>query len=273
MLRSSVAFARVALTFALSLVAGAMGVGACAAPAIEDDLGGASRLPDRASSDAGEDGAPLTSSDASTSTVDSAVTADAAVSQAQLCSEPDLMLCFGFEGTVVDGSPAMLKPAVSGLAFGPGKLGQAAMFGSASAMLFDAAPSLEVTTASVEAWIKRAPNPPGDGVIFDDDNRFSLTVLADGSVLCKPVAVISTGKVVVDQWTHVACTFDGAQGHVYLDGVEQAAGIGVIGSSPASGAAVGGNAPSGEPFVGAIDSFRAFRVARTAAQIASAAGK
>ena len=34
---------------------------------------------------------------------------------------------------------------------------------------------------------------------------------------------------------------------------------------------VGGNAPSGEPFVGAIDSFRVFKVARTPAQIAAAA--
>ena len=34
-----------------------------------------------------------------------------------------------------------------------------------------------------------------------------------------------------------------------------------------------GNAPSGEPFVGAIDSLRLFRVARTPAQIAAAAVK
>jgi hypothetical protein len=71
----------------------------------------------------------------------------------------------------------------------------------------------------------------------------------------------------------VACVIDGTNGHVYLGGVEQSAAGGVIGASPASGAAIGGNAPSGEPFIGAIDSFRVFRVARSAAQIAAAAGK
>jgi len=267
-----VAFIRFALGLSLNLIAGAIGASACGAPAIEDDVGGGSRLPDRVTSDAGDEG-KLTISDGSTP--DSADASDAAVvSQALLCSEPDLILCFGFEGAAIDGSPAKLMPTVvSGLVFGPGKLGQAATFGLASAMRFAPAPTFEVPTATVEAWIKRAPNPPGDGVIFDADYRFSLTVLVDGSVLCKPAAVTSTGKVAVDQWTHVACTFDGTQAHAYLDGVEQATGAGVIGTSPGSGAAVGGNEPSGEPFVGAIDSIRAFRVARTAAQIASAAGR
>lgn len=253
---------------AASLVSAA----SCAAPAIEDDLAGSLSLPDRASA------API--SESGTTMPDAPATTDAGadvdagvVTQAQLCSEPDLLLCFGFEGSVTDGSPNKLAPSVTAVSFTPGKLGQAASFGAASAMRFGAAAPFEVTTATVEAWLKRAPNATGDGVIFDDDNRFSLTIQTDGKVLCKPSSATSTSAVVTDQWTHVACVFDGAQGHVYFDGVEQDAKAGTIGSSPASTAAVGGNAPSGEPFVGAIDSFRAFRVARTSAQIATAAGK
>lgn len=259
----------------LASAASLANVASCGAPSIEDDLGGGTGLPGRAPLDASAEGGATASDDASTTSVDAgAEAADASVvTQAQLCSEADLLLCFGFEGVVKDGSPNALVPAVSGLSFVPGKLGQAASFGVASAMRFDPAPALEVTTASVEAWIQRAFDPPGDGVIFDDDNRFSLTIGADGTVLCKPVAVVSTGKVLPGVWTHVACTFDGATARVYLDGVEQSAGAAVIGSSPASGAAVGGNAPSGEPFVGAVDSLRVFRVARTPAQIAAAAGK
>ena len=201
---------------------------------------------------------------------DSGPPADAPT-QAALCSEPDLVLCFGFEGAIVDGSPNGLVPAVTGVSFVPGKLGQAGSFGAASAMTFGASPAFEVTAATIEAWVKLAPNPPGDGVIFDDDNRASLTIMADGTLLCKPDAVPSAGKVVVDQWAHVACVFDGANVRAYVNGTEVGVGVGVIPSSPASTAALGGNAPSGEPFVGAIDSFRAFKVARTPAQIAAAA--
>jgi hypothetical protein len=258
---------------AASSAAFAVSAASCAAPAIEDDLGGSSALPDRAPVAPSDEGG---ASDGATPVDGGAAdAADAAVvvTQAQLCGEPELVLCFGFEGAITDGSPNLLVPAVSGVTFAPGKLGQAASFGPASAMRFAASPALEVTKATVEAWIKRAPNATGDGVIFDDDNRFSLTIEDDGGVLCKPGGVASAVKVVADRWTHVACAFDGAAVVVYVDGVGQSAGAGAIGSSPASTAALGGNAPSGEPFVGLIDSFRAFRVARTPAQILAAAGK
>ena len=84
---------------------------------------------------------------------------------------------------------------------------------------------------------------------------------------------VSGGKVIADQWAHVACVVDGTRVHVYLDGIALAASTGSILSNPTLSAALGGNAPSGEPFVGAIDSFRMFRVARTTAEIAAAAGK
>ena len=196
-----------------------------------------------------------------------------ATQAALLCSAPDLALCFAFEGVVHDGSPSALTPTVSGVTFGPGKVGQAAIFGAASYVRFAAAPAFEVTTATIEAWVKMAPNPSIDGVIFDDDNRASLTILPDGTVLCKPNAAVVAAKIVANQWTHVACVFDGANAHVYVAGDEVGSGAGAIPSSPMSTAAVGGNAPSGEPFIGAIDSLRVFRVARTPAQIAAAAGK
>ena len=250
----------------------ALVLASCAAPAIEDELQVGSTLPDRDAAAGKLDGGDAQASEAAPPPPPADAASEAAT-QTALCNEPDLMLCFGFEGAVIDGSPNALVPAVSGLTFGPGKSGQAAQLTASSAMTFAASPAFEVTTATIEAWIKRAPNAPGDGVIFDDDNRASLTILADGSVLCKPSGATSGGRVVSDQWTHVACVFDGINAHVYLDGAEQNVAAGTIGSSPTSTAAVGGNAPSGEPFVGAIDSFRVFRVARTSAQIAAAAAK
>ena len=59
--------------------------------------------------------------------------------------------------------------------------------------------------------------------------------------------------------------------HAYLDGVDVGSGPGAIGSAPTLGAAVGGNSPDGEGFLGLIDSMRVFRVARTAAEISATA--
>jgi hypothetical protein len=194
---------------------------------------------------------------------------------AQLCNTSDLILCFAFEGMVTNAVPAGPQPTAMGVTFAPGKVGMGGQFTTASAVRFAASPSLEVSTATIEAWVKLAPNPnpASDGVIFDDDNRASLTILPDGTVLCKPNAAVVSAKIQADQWTHVACVFDGAKAHVYVAGTELGAGAGTIKSSPTSTAAIGGNAPSGEPFVGVIDSLRVFRVARTPAQIAAAAGK
>ena len=262
--------ARWTLLSASALVAalGVAGAASCGAPTIVDDeLPVGLPLPDRSAGD------PISDATADmTSVPPPADSASDAPTQAALCSAPDLVLCFGFEGAVVDGSPNALVPVISGLTFVPGKTGQAGLFGPLSAMRFGPSPAFELTAATFEAWVKLAANPPGDGVIFDDDNRASLTILADGTLLCKPSSVPSAGKVVVEQWTHVACVFDGTNVRAYVNGTEVGSGAGVIGSSPASTAAVGGNAPSGEPFVGALDSFRAFKIARTPAQIAAAAG-
>jgi len=256
------------------VASGLGGAASCGTPAILDDdlpVG----LPDRGVVDPLSDGA-VAEAQVETSVVlpigsDSGSDA-VAPTQAVLCSAPDLVLCFGFEGAVTDGSPNALVPAaLSGVSFVPGKLGQAASFAAVSAMTFAPSAAFQVTTATIEAWVKLAPNPPGDGVIFDADNRGSLTILADGTLLCKPAGVPSAGKVVAGQWTHVACVFDGTNAHAYLNGVEVGVVAGAIGASPAAGAAVGGNSPSGEPFVGAIDSFRFFKVARTPAEIAAAA--
>jgi hypothetical protein len=256
---------------ALVAALGVAGAASCGAPSIDDDeLVTGIPLPDRSAGDPTTDAAAeTTSAPPADSAPDAAVDAP---TQAALCGAPDLVLCFGFEGAVVDGSPNALVPAISGVSFVPGKSGQAGLFGPLSAVTFGASPAFELTAATIEAWVNLAANPPGDGVIFDDDNRASLTILADGTLLCKPTGVPSAGKVAVGQWTHVACVFDGANVRAYVNGVEVGSGAGVIASSPASTAALGGNAPSGEPFVGAIDSFRVFKVARSPAQIAAAAG-
>lgn len=266
---------RVLPTTSLVAASLALGVGALAACGDsgipEND---SVRLPGRvASAEAGADSSP--EDDGGSSTTDASVDAggDAAPSASNLCTPPNLVLCFPFEGEVVDKSGTDVVPGtVQNVAYAPGKEGQAASLGATSAIRFAPNAVFNVPAVTVEAWVKRAPAATAaDGVLFDADGRYSLTVTAAGAVLCKSSGGLASGGTVpVDQWTHVACVVGGGTTRVYVDGIERATGAGGI-TATAGGQALGGNSPSGEPFLGAIDSFRLFGVARTAAEVAAAA--
>jgi hypothetical protein len=201
------------------VVAGGLAGIACGYAAVEgDDLG--VPLPERGTQRSADAEAPPDDPPPPPPAIDGGTDAEGGA-PSTLCTEPGLVLCFPFEGSVTDGSPSALQPLVSGVTFVAGKSGQAASLTAASAIRFAASPAFEVTTATVEAWVKLAPDPVGDSVVFDADERFSLTIQQDGTVLCKSSnADVSSGKVSVDQWTHVACVFDGAKLRVYVGGVE-----------------------------------------------------
>ena len=193
------------------------------------------------------------------------------------CAVAGLVLCYRFEDKVLDESLEPLTPAVAGgITFVDGKEGRAALFTTASALRFAPNPAFELPNdgATIEAWIKRE-NIGADAVVFDGDGRFSLTINAAGNVWCKSGGGAVTGTTVVptNDWAHVACVIEAGTPRAYMNGVVDAEGAGAVGTNPTLGAAIGGNSPEGEPFVGAIDSFRVFRSARSAAEIAAAAAK
>jgi concanavalin A-like lectin/glucanase superfamily protein len=191
------------------------------------------------------------------------------------CASPDLVLCLTFEGAVVDQSPAPLTPAeLQNVGFVGGKEGQAGSFNATSAIRFAPNAAFDLPgSGTIEAWVKRSAEPNPSAVVFDDDMRLSLTIAENGTVLCKSSggAVQGTTPVPVEQWAHVACVVGNGTMHAYLNGSVDASGAGAVASSPAAGAAAGGNSPSGEPFLGAIDSLRVFRVARSTNEIVAAA--
>jgi len=199
---------------------------------------------------------------------------DSGPAPSRACNAGELAFCFTFEGTSDDVSPIGLKPeTVTNVTFAPGRENQAASFSATSALRFAPNAAFELpANATIEAWIKRM-NTGTDSVVVDIDGRFSLTIDAAGNLLCKSSGGAATAikLVPVEQWAHVACVVDAGTLRAYLDGVEIASGPGAIGSAPTLGAAVGGNSPDGEPYLGLIDSLRVFRVARTPAQITEAA--
>lgn len=225
-------------------------------------------LPDRSTLDAGAD------VETSPAPISSPAT-DAAKPASTTCQASSLVACLRFEGnTNVEGTQGLAPSESSGVTFVPGKEDLAAKLDSTSAIRFAPNPIFDLPSgsATIEAWIRREATG-ADAVVFDDDERFSLTISAAGRVWCKSSggAVVGATDVPTSAWAHVACVSDGDTLRAYLNGVEDASGAGAIASRPAAAAALGGNAPSGEPFVGLIDSFRLFKVARTPAEIAAAA--
>jgi hypothetical protein len=200
----------------------------------------------------------------------------AAVAPALPCAGSELALCLTFEDSTSDASPAQLQPAMAaGIGFVAGKEGKGGAFQPGSALRYAPSPALDLPAdATIEAWIARTPTG-ADAVVFDDDERFSLTIDAAGHVWCKSSggAVVGASVLPVGQWVHVACVTDQGTMRAYVNGVVDKIGTGSVGKAitPTAAAAVGGNSPSGEEFSGTIDVLRVFKVARTPEQIAAAA--
>jgi hypothetical protein len=247
----------------------AAAVAACGPPAAftAPSTGDPDPPPDRAPFDAGTSAPDAGTKDAGPGDADSGPPASSTT-----CAAADVVLCFTFENEVVDHSPSALAPQMtSNLAFGPGKEGQAAVFGTESALRFGPSPVLDLSAAhaTVEAWIDRTA--AGDAVVFDDDGRLSLTIDVQGKVWCKSSGGQAIGATIVatNKWQHVACVVDGGTLTAFLNGKADGTGAGAITPTPGGSAAIGGNSPTGEPFVGSIDSLRVFKASRTAADIAA----
>ncbi|MGC8990307.1 MAG: LamG-like jellyroll fold domain-containing protein, partial [Verrucomicrobiia bacterium] len=146
--------------------------------------------------------------------------------------------------------------------------------------------SLKMTSAvTVEAWVY----PTGQGgsswaTILNKEGEYELWRGPDG-MLWYAVANsspgwtgISTGGVIpLNQWTHVALTYDGAWLRAYVNGllVHSLAGSGVIGDrhTDMNDLRIGGRAAATEYFKGSICEVRVWNVARSGAEIQANLGK
>lgn len=232
------------------------------------------RLPARAPEkpDAGPAGPSPTNNPKPSGPTDAS--ADAGPARSPFCSEPNLVLCYEFEGNTNDGSGNALNPAtVEGVSFIPGKAGQAAELGATSFIRLGYSALLNVTGVTIEAWVNLSPDVLSKGVVFIADNRYSMEIDENGELKCIAAGGAETGGVVVKgQFTHVACTIDSVGAiRNYVGGIERKTGAGRLATSDTATAAIGGGTPSGSPFVGSIDSLRVFGSVRTATEIAQAA--
>ena len=107
-----------------------------------------------------------------------------------------------------------------------GVFGQALMFDGAGDRI-DCGSNLDLPTAfTVEVWVKSdIDNSWSDYIIWRNDDRPGIRtagtkwqLLVDGN---NGNSIKSTSDIIIGAWTHLALTFDGAVGIVYVNGTEE----------------------------------------------------
>lgn len=139
----------------------------------------------------------------------------------------------------------------------------------AASALFD-----HVAAVTIETWIKLSQMPASSqqSDILDVDNEYSFWVNDDGTLTCELRGlgkVLTAAKVPVNQWTHVACTYDGVTAERIFIGGDLAAtrsGSGQL-SIGSNAMSIAANYPTGSQLVGLIDQLRLLNVARSGSDI------
>ncbi len=187
------------------------------------------------------------------------------------------LACYRFENNAQDSSGNGLNATTNNVGYVAGKVGNALqMIDGTSAADVAESTVVDVTTAlTVEGWIKPTALP-GAGLrmgMLDNDGQWGVFLLEGGNMRCTVpnAAAQTTGTIVVNEWNHVACTFDGTTTKLYVRGVLEGQGTGatMLGTGGTTGLSIAANNPpgSGDRLVGMIDELRLLPVARTATEV------
>ena len=205
-----------------------------------------------------------------------------------LAQPTDLVAAFGFDegggATASDASGHAHVAAISGAQWTAGRFGGGLLFDGIDdiATVFDA-PTLDLTTGmTIEAWIyptsdKDAGDLGWGAVVLKEtpiDLAYALYGVGRGgrptAMIASPalVEVRASTDLVLNTWTHVATTFDGAILRVYVNGALVAARsrTGIIRAS-ANPLRIGGSLTGRDYFPGRIDEVRIYRRALSEAEI------
>lgn len=175
-------------------------------------------------------------------------------------SDPNLRLCFPFDGNSSEDSSSSYSISSNGVTFNAtGYSGQAAAFTNGDTFTIGANNALNVSQLSIRMRIFPTQLPSVRAGLLDSGGRYRLFLQAGGQVRCALTggADLTTNTltpIVANQWTQVVCTYDGTTMRLYFNGTM----VGSLtqgGSIPSlsGGAVIGHNNPTGENFIGSID--------------------
>ncbi len=225
---------------------------------------------------------------------------DGPVAVAHCPADPTLPLCFTFDenplpGDVPNEGSVAISARLTGATSTPSPEQNAALIGAASEIFIPATTAVP-TILTLEMWLRLDQDPaaghrmgmtddaipPATALFYYHDTAPPQTdaqVAPEHYVRCALGGALVYGPDValaLGAWTYVACTCDLATttATLYING----ASVATAGSCSAGGIATDGltlgqdnvdGVNIGDPWIGAIDGFRAWTVTRSAAQIAA----
>lgn len=212
------------------------------------------------------------------------------ISPGRLCDPDDqtLVLCLGFEGQAVDGSPNRIAVTGGPLAeYVEGPVGQAARFtASTLPVVLGDSKAWNLSEFTFEAWVRPEQLPTGPLRRFglmDREGAYSMFLYtnegqSDLALGCATNDASVQGlRIPLGTFSHVACTFKSGEQVLYLNGKPSDKDRQTV-RTPAPGPLqhhLGSNVPSlakmdPDPLVGSLDELRFFSRGRTAVDIKAA---
>ena len=187
--------------------------------------------------------------------------------------------------SVSDASGNALTGAIAGGATWttPGRFGGALTFdGIDDHVTVGPSPLLNLTTGTVEAWVRLDTLGRWHGVVAkgnansDPSHNYAIEITDGNLVTCvigngtSSNGVTSTTQIAAQQFYHLACTWDGSQLRLYINGaLNRSVGQTIAPAANSSPVFIGQYGGHVDRFDGVIDEVRIYDVALTQAQIQS----
>lgn len=197
--------------------------------------------------------------------------------------QSELAACYDFtavgRGTLLDLTGNGNDAAAVGVGVVPGPFGEAATFNEGSEIAVPDSPSLDIDASlTIEAWIRvdglAADSRMG---VLDNEGQYSLIILPSDVYRCNLGGLdVQVGPVVLSEWTHTACVFDGTNLRAYVNGSEEgmAGGGEPLATTNTEPMSIGDTSPAfDEPLRGAIGGVRVWTRALLPEEVCEAAGE
>lgn len=201
--------------------------------------------------------------------------ADTGSGEPPLCPlDPLLVACYPFDGDTADHGPLGNHLGSRHIDYDPNG---GVLLSESSSLVRTHRPQLDHGVVTLDAWVRLDADPGNDrAMIADHDGVVGLWVM-QGELICSlntnlgTVRVSAVNTIQVGILRHVACTFDGLNVALYVDGRLQRriVALGLL-TTPANPLHVGENAPDGrDQWIGLIDNLRIWNWGRSEADISA----
>ena len=194
----------------------------------------------------------------------------------------ELRACYDFdgvgEGMLLDRSGSGNDAPAVGVSVGPGPFGDAAAFDADSEIAVPDSTSLDITgPLTLEAWIMVEALPAAERFgVLDNEGQYSLMVYSTDEYRCSTLpGTLLAGPVVLGEWTHVACVYDGGAVRAFVNGTQigMVAASGSVLTDDPNPMSIGDTSPEfTEPLDGAIGGVRVWNRALDPTELCEAAG-